>query len=118
MDRDSPTCRRELDTVWQEVQADLTEASLIVKQPCEVVLVNWFLEDWPDQVHFASSLLGLKSVHTLLDEFDAIKVLVYKGESVVGELCFVHQVFHQTHHHHCLILHLLEMLSHCLDFVE
>ena len=54
--------------------------------------------------------LGLHRGHAVLDELDAVEVVVYERKCVIIQLSLIHQVSHQSHHHLDLTLHVLHLL--------
>ena len=101
---------RELDSVGEEIDDDLTVAALVSKQFSEVKLVQWVLKDRTYEVDFFEHALGLESQEALLYKFDAVEVVVHHRKGVVVQLSMVHQVTHKRHHHLHLTLHILALL--------
>ena len=75
----------------------------------EVILVQRALQYRAHESDLLS--FGLQCQHTeaLFNEHEPVEVFVADLKGVVGELCLVHQVSHERHHHFGLTSHVLEL---------
>lgn len=110
VDGDDAVGRSELDAVREEVENDLTVASLVTEDFEEVVFLDGVGEDGADQVDVSKRALSHHRIDALLDEADAVEVLVDHRKRVVRHLRLVEQVSHQARHHFDLALHVHELL--------
>ena len=54
----------------------------------------------------------------MLNEAQAVEVLVYHLECVIGELCLIHQVSKQSHHHFSLSSHVFSLCTSLRDYFK
>ena len=90
MHRYCATNFRELYGVRKEVRDDLAVSTLITKELHEIVLVRLVRKNWPDQVKIFHGALGFYCAETLLDQTDAVQVLINHRERVICHLSLVH----------------------------